>query len=65
MRKDDTSLEVTVNNGQAQYNITITKPVGFRRTKNGVKVTCDGNVLESTKVPFFTDGKEHEVKVEL
>ncbi len=65
MRKDDTSLDVTVNNGQAQYNITITKPVGFRRTKNGVKVTCDGQVMESTKMPFFTDGKEHEVKIEL
>lgn len=65
MRKDDTSLEVNVNNGKAEYHIIITKPQGFRRTKNGVKVTCDGAVVESTKMPSFTDGKVHEVRVEL
>ena len=63
LREDDTHLDVTVNNGLAVYEISIDKPLGFKRTNEGVKVTCDGNALPDTKVPVFTDGGTHKVEV--
>lgn len=64
LRPEETNLQVKINNGKAVYNISVSKPVGFRRTKDGAcKVYCDGVLSDDTKVPFFTDGKEHEVKV--
>ena len=65
LRKSDTSLKVTVNSGKAIYNIDIVKPEGFRRTKNGFKVTLDGQSYETSKLPLFDDGKTHELKMEL
>ena len=63
LRNDETSLEVTVNSGLAIYDIKVTKPRGFFRSKDGVKVFCDGDELSDTKVPVFTDGKVHNVEV--
>ncbi len=63
LRKDDTSLKVKVNSGVAEYEIDITKPQGFSRAKDGVKVFCDGKELPDTKVPVFTDGKVHNIEV--
>ncbi len=63
LRKDDTSLDVTVNNGKAVYSVNITKPQGFKRTKNGVKVEVDGAAVEGTKIPSFDDGKKHDIKI--
>ena len=63
LREDDTHLDVTVNSGLAIYEISINKPVGFRRTNEGVKVSCDGSELPDTKVPVFTDGGTHKIEV--
>ena len=63
LRKGDTSLTVKVNSGVAEYEIDITKPQGFFRAKDGVKVFCDGNELPDTKVPVFSDGKVHKIDV--
>lgn len=63
LRTTDTSLNVTVNSGVAVYDITITKPEGFCRTKEGVKVCVDGAPIEGTSVPVFTDGAVHKVEV--
>lgn len=63
LRKNDTSLEVSINNGSSRYHIVITKPEGFKRMKNGATVTVDGATIEGNKVPLFDDDKVHEVKV--
>lgn len=63
LREGDTSLNVTVNSGAAIYDITITKPEGFKRTKEGVSVSVDGAKIDGTKVPVFTDGATHKVEV--
>ncbi len=63
LRTDDTFLNVTVNSGKAIYDIEITKPATFVRTKNGCKVFCDGKELPDTKVPVFADGATHKVEV--
>ena len=63
LRESDTGLNVTVNSGLAVYDISISKPEGFRRTNEGVKVFCDGNELPDCKVPIFTDGASHKVEV--
>ena len=63
LRDDDTELNVTVNSGVAVYDINITKPQGFRRTNEGVKVFCDGSELPDCRVPIFTDGGTHKVEV--
>ncbi len=63
LREDDTNLSVTVNSGLAIYEISISKPQGFRRTNEGVKVFCDDQELPDTRVPIFTDNGTHKVKV--
>ena len=63
LRKSDTHLDVTVNSGLAVYEISIEKPQGFKRTNEGVRVSCDGNLLADTKVPVYADGKTHRVEV--
>lgn len=63
LRKEEKNLEVFVNNGKAQYDIRITKPEGFKRTKSGVSVKVDGSSVAGTKVPVFEDGKTHIVDV--
>lgn len=64
LRKEDRNLEVFVNSGKAQYDIRITKPEGFKRTKSGVSVKVDGSSISGTKVPVFEDGKTHIVEVD-
>lgn len=64
LRKEETNFNVTVNSGLAVYDITVSKPAGFKRTAEGVKVTCDGQALADAKVPVFTDGKTHKVEVQ-
>lgn len=63
LRSEETFLNVTVNSGKAIYDIEITKPATFKRTKNGCKVFCDGKELSDTKVPVFADGATHKVEV--
>ena len=63
LRESETNFNVTVNSGLAVYEITVSKPEGFKRTAEGVVVTCDGQTLADTKVPVFTDGKAHKVEV--
>ena len=47
----------------AVYEIKISKPEGFKRTKEGVTVICDGKEVTGTSVPVFTDGGVHKVEV--
>ena len=63
LRVEDTSEDIMVSSGKALYHITVSKPEGFRRTKDGVSITVDGAAIEGARVPIFSDGKTHEVHV--
>ena len=63
LRKDDTELDVKVTIAGTGYNIHISKPEGFYRTMEGVKVTLDGEETAGTLLPVVKDGKVHEVTV--
>ena len=63
LREDETKLDVKVKSVSAEYDIHITKPEGFRRVQDGVKITADGNPVEGTGIPVFTDGQAHEINV--
>ena len=63
LRENETSMKVRLQAVGAIYEISITKPEGFKRTAEGVKVFCDGAELPDTKVPNFTDGAVHKVEV--
>ena len=63
LRSKDTSEDIMVSSGKALYHITVDKPQGFRRTKDGVSISVDGAPIEGVRVPIFSDGKVHEVQV--
>ena len=63
LRAEDTFEDIMVSSGKAQYHITVDKPEGFRRTKDGVSISVDGAPIEGSRVPIFSDGAVHEVKV--
>ncbi|MCR4689054.1 MAG: glycosyl transferase [Saccharofermentans sp.] len=63
LRKSETSLEVKVSGAKAKYDIKITKPEGFVRSREGVKLVVDGKAQDDTKVPVFTDGMSHSVEI--
>ena len=65
LRSSDTGEDITVNTGSAVYHIVVSKPQGFRRTKDGVAILCDGQPVPGVHVPIFKDGMVHEVKVSL
>ena len=65
LRPSDTGEDITVNTGKAVYHIVVSKPAGFRRTKEGVSIMCDGQPVSGTAVPIFKDGLTHQVKVSL
>jgi len=65
LRGKDTGEDITVNTGKAVYHIVVTKPEGFRRTREGVAVCCDGQPVPGVQVPVFEDGMTHEVLVSL
>jgi hypothetical protein len=65
LRSADTGEDITVNTGKAVYHITVSKPKGFKRTKDGVTVVCDGQPVSGVRVPVFSDGKTHDVQVSL
>ena len=63
LRKEDRELKVDITTERCSYKIHITKDEGFVRTKEGVKITVDGEMIDGTKVPVFEDGAVHEVEV--
>jgi len=63
LRENETSLKVRLQAVGAVYEIEISKPEGFKRTKEGVTVICDGQAVAGTSVPVFTDGATHKVEV--
>ncbi len=63
LRPEDTAEDIMVSSGKAQYHITVSKPEGFARTKDGVSISVDGAPIEGVRVPIFDDGKVHEVEV--
>ncbi|MBR5975672.1 MAG: glycosyl transferase [Clostridiales bacterium] len=63
LRAEDTAEDILVSSGKALYHITVSKPEGFKRTKDGVSITVDGAPIEGARVPIFTDGATHEVAV--
>ncbi|OJU13643.1 MAG: glycosyl transferase, partial [Clostridiales bacterium 43-6] len=65
LRTGDTAQKLTVNDGVASYEITITKPEGFYRTKEGCKVTIDGVSATSPIIPKYSDGKTHQIQISL
>jgi len=65
LRPEDTGCEYTVNTGKASYHVTIRKLSEFRRSAEGVIIACDGEEIDGTSIPLFTDGKTHEISVRL
>lgn len=65
LRPEDTGCEYTVNTGNASYHVAIQKPAEFRRSAEGVIIACDGEEIDGTSIPLFTDGKTHEIMVRL
>lgn len=63
LRPEDTGCEYTVNTGKASYHVTIRKPAEFRRSAEGVIIACDGEEIDGTGIPLFSDGKTHEITV--
>jgi len=65
LRISDTGEDITVSTGKAVYHIVVSKPQGFRRTREGVSIVCDGKAVSGVRVPIFEDGMLHEVEVSL
>jgi cellobiose phosphorylase len=65
LRPEDTGCEYTVNTGKASYHVLVKKPAEFRRSAEGVIIACDGEEIDGTSIPLFTDGKTHEILVRL
>ena len=63
LRKTDTKLDVKVSISGTVYDIHITKPEGFIRAQDGIKVKLDGANVEGTLLPVATDGKTHQVEI--
>ena len=63
LRENETTMKVRLQAVGAVYEIEISKPEGFKRTKEGVTVLCDGKEVTGTSVPVFTDGGVHKVEV--
>ena len=63
LRAEDTAEDLMVSSGKANYHITVKKPEGFVRTKEGVSIKVDGEPIDGVRVPIFTDGNTHEVEV--
>jgi len=64
LRQSDKRLDVKVSVCGTSYDIHITKPEGFIRAQDGIKVKLDGAACEGTLLPVATDGKTHEVEIE-
>jgi cellobiose phosphorylase len=65
LRAADRGEDITVSSGKAAYHIVVTKQEGFRRTRDGVSILCDGKPADGVKIPIFTDGRTHEIQVML
>ncbi len=65
LRSGDAGEDIMVNSGKASYHITVQKPAGFRRTKEGAAVTCDGKPVSGIRIPVFEDGATHEIQITL
>ena len=63
LRQTDRRLDVKVSILGTSYDIHITKPEGFIRAQDGIKVTLDGAAVEGTLLPVLTDGKTHSVEI--
>jgi cellobiose phosphorylase len=64
LRQSDKRLDVKVSVCGTSYDIHITKPEGFIRAQDGIKVKLDGASCDGTLLPVATDGKEHKVEIE-
>ncbi len=63
LRQSETKLDVKVAISGTTYDIHITKPEGFIRAQDGIKVKLDGEVMEGTLLPVASDGRTHEVEI--
>jgi cellobiose phosphorylase len=65
LRSADEGEDIMVNSGKASYHIKVQKPAGFRRTKEGAAVMCDGKPVSGIRIPVFEDGATHEIQITL
>lgn len=64
LREEQTSLNLTMKTGKAEYKIAVTKPVGFCRLADGnVQIELDGINQNGNIIPLFEDGKVHTVEI--
>ena len=63
LRQTDRKLDVKVSVCGTTYDIHITKPEGFIRAQDGIKVSLDGAAVDGTLLPVATDGKTHQVEI--
>lgn len=64
LKESDFERELQVCLSGTHYEITVTKPQGFVRVKDGdYTLTVDGKPHESDVLPLFNDKKQHKVEM--
>ena len=62
-RREKKLSQIDIADMLQAYDIHITKPEGFIRAQDGIKVSLDGAAVEGTLLPVATDGKTHQVEI--
>ncbi len=57
------AYKINYKDGETVYQISVRNPQGVNRRVK--QVTLDGEVLSSTQIPRLSDGKTHQVEVEM
>nr|BAA22081.1 cellodextrin phosphorylase [Acetivibrio thermocellus] len=62
LREEETQLNFTLKAPKCSYKFSITKPVGFARMESSeYELFVDGQKIDNTVIPMYTDEKEHIV----
>ncbi len=62
LREEEEKLEYCLKASRCKYKFSITKPKGFMRiADSSYELVVDGEKLEGSVIPLYTDGKEHIV----
>jgi cellobiose phosphorylase len=64
LREDQEECTLVLNTGSATYQVRISKPKGFQRTRDKApRVSVDGVPWPTNRIPHFADGAVHMVEL--
>ncbi len=64
LRESERRMEIRLDTGRSQYQIAVTKPVGFYRVHDRQpRVLLDGSPLQEPAAPHHSDGSSHSLEV--